>query len=169
MLSLNRLVTSGKVLYLGISDTPAWVVSKANEYARNHGLTQFSVYQGLWNASDRDIEREIVPMCEAEGMALAIWGSLGQGRFKSRAQRESGEGRTFFKPTEKEIKISDRLEDIANKRGTTITSVVSPVSLLMLLLSIQNSTLTVYNRLLPTLPTKLPMSIRLSAAARLNT
>jgi len=43
MQSLNHLVASGKVLYLGISDTPAWVVSKANEYARNHGLRQFSV------------------------------------------------------------------------------------------------------------------------------
>ncbi len=41
MQSLNNLVIAGKVLYLGVSDTPAWVVSKANEYARNHGLRQF--------------------------------------------------------------------------------------------------------------------------------
>lgn len=43
MQGLNDLVRSGKVLYLGISDTPAWVVAGANEYARAHGLAQFVV------------------------------------------------------------------------------------------------------------------------------
>jgi aryl-alcohol dehydrogenase-like predicted oxidoreductase len=57
MQSLNHLVVQGKVLYLGISDTPAWVVSKANQYARDHNLRQFSVYQGKWNAAERDFER----------------------------------------------------------------------------------------------------------------
>lgn len=83
MQSLNALVTSGKVLYLGISDTPAWVVSKANQYARDHGMRQFSVYQGMWSASCRDFEREIIPMCRDEGMALAAWGALGGGAFKT--------------------------------------------------------------------------------------
>lgn len=46
MNSLHQLVMSGKVIYLGISDTPAWIVVKCNDYARFHGLTQFSVYQG---------------------------------------------------------------------------------------------------------------------------
>ena len=45
MKALHHIVASGKVLYLGISDTPAWIVSKANEYARQQGLTPFSVYQ----------------------------------------------------------------------------------------------------------------------------
>jgi aryl-alcohol dehydrogenase-like predicted oxidoreductase len=44
MHSLNDLVVAGKVLYLGISDTPAWIVSKANEYARGHGLRPFVVF-----------------------------------------------------------------------------------------------------------------------------
>ena len=65
MQSLNTLVQQGKVLYLGISDTPAWVVSKANEYARQKGLRQFSVYQGKWSAESRDFERDIIPMCAA--------------------------------------------------------------------------------------------------------
>lgn len=43
MLSLNDMVKLGKVLYLGISDTPAWVVSQANEYARQNGLAQFVI------------------------------------------------------------------------------------------------------------------------------
>jgi len=38
MVGLNRLVAAGKVLYLGISDTPAWIVTQANQYARDHGL-----------------------------------------------------------------------------------------------------------------------------------
>ncbi|KAK1068102.1 hypothetical protein LTR33_011213, partial [Friedmanniomyces endolithicus] len=76
MNSLNGLVASGKVLYLGISDTPAWLVVKCNDYARFHGLTQFGVYQGHWSAAFRDFERDILPMCEAEGMGLAPWGAL---------------------------------------------------------------------------------------------
>ncbi|KAK9323504.1 NADP-dependent oxidoreductase domain-containing protein [Lipomyces orientalis] len=123
MKSLNRMIDAGKVLYLGISDTPAWVVSRANEYARSHGLTQFSVYQGRWSASVRDFERDILPMCEAEGMALAPWGSLGQGNFKTQEQRQSTEGRKGRPPTEKDIKVSEKLEEIAAKKGTLITSV----------------------------------------------
>src|SRR5688572_11958199 len=88
MQSLNHLVVSGKVLALGISDTPAWVVTKANEYARNHGLRQFSVYQGRWNASIRDLEREIIPMCREEGMGIVPWGVLGGGAFKTEEQRQ---------------------------------------------------------------------------------
>jgi aryl-alcohol dehydrogenase-like predicted oxidoreductase len=63
MQSLNHLVAQGKVLYLGISDTPAWVVAKANQYARDHNLRQFSVYQGKWSAADRDFERGIAVRC----------------------------------------------------------------------------------------------------------
>ncbi|KAK0902268.1 hypothetical protein LTR91_019080 [Friedmanniomyces endolithicus] len=77
MTSLNSLADRGKVLYLGISDTPAWLVSKANQYARDHGLRPFIVYQGRWSAALRDFERDIIPMCEAEGMGIAPWGVFG--------------------------------------------------------------------------------------------
>jgi aryl-alcohol dehydrogenase-like predicted oxidoreductase len=43
MRALDDLVRSGKVLYLGVSDTPAWLVAAANEYARAHALSQFVV------------------------------------------------------------------------------------------------------------------------------
>jgi len=122
MQSLNRLVLSGKVLYLGISDTPAWVVSKANEYARNHGLRQFSVYQGLWSASVRDFERDVIPMCHAEGMGIAPWGALGGGKFKSSEHRQSKEGRKV-EANERDIKISEVLESVAKRKNTAITSV----------------------------------------------
>ena len=80
--SLHALVLSGKVLYLGISDTPAWIVSAANEYAKSHGKTQFSIYQGRWNVMLRDFEREILPMARHYGMALAPWDVLGEYRLE---------------------------------------------------------------------------------------
>ncbi|KAL8800555.1 MAG: hypothetical protein Q9182_005110 [Xanthomendoza sp. 2 TL-2023] len=125
MQSLHHLVVAGKVLYLGISDTPAWIVSKANQYARDHALTQFSVYQGRWNAAQRDFEREILPMCEAEGMALAPFGALGAGLFKTdeQLQQTAGEGRNLGKPSEETRKISKALEKVAEVKGTAITSV----------------------------------------------
>ena len=89
MHSLNDLVVSGNVLYLGISDPPAWVVSKANEYARRTGLRQFSVYQGMWNAGMRDFERDIIPMCRDEGMGLCPYGALEQGRFQQKRPSRS--------------------------------------------------------------------------------
>ncbi|KAK1750903.1 Norsolorinic acid reductase [Echria macrotheca] len=122
MQSLNHLVAAGKVLYLGISDAPAWVVSKANEYARAHGLRQFCVYQGLWSASTRDLEREVIPMCRAEGMAIAPWGSLGGGKFKTDEQRAQKGGRAA-QATEKDVLVSKALESVATRKGTLITSV----------------------------------------------
>jgi aryl-alcohol dehydrogenase-like predicted oxidoreductase len=124
MQSLNHLVASGKVLFLGVSDTPAWVVSKANEYARNHGLRQFSVYQGRWSAADRDFERDIIPMCRAEGMALAPWGALGGGKFKTEAQRQAAkkEGRAV-EASPAEIQVSRALEAVAKRKNTLVTSV----------------------------------------------
>ncbi|KAF2396523.1 Aldo/keto reductase [Trichodelitschia bisporula] len=123
MQSLNHLVTQGKVLYLGISDTPAWIVSKANQYARDHGLRQFSVYQGRWSAADRDFEREIIPMAREEGMALAPWGALGGGNFKTEEQFKSGEGRKMGGPSERQLAVTKALEAVAKKHNTLITSV----------------------------------------------
>jgi aryl-alcohol dehydrogenase-like predicted oxidoreductase len=126
MHSLHNVVTAGKVIYLGISDTPAWIVSKANEYARQKGLTPFSVYQGHWSAAERDFERDIIPMCESEGMAIAPWGALGRGQFKLPEHHEEhlakGEGRKG-QQTEKVKQISIVLDKLAQKKKTLITSV----------------------------------------------
>ncbi|KAI1658297.1 Aldo/keto reductase [Daldinia decipiens] len=122
MQSLNHLVAAGKVLHLGVSDTPAWVVSKANEYARQNGLRQFSVYQGRWSASQRDFEREIIPMCRSEGMGIAPWGALGGGKFKTEEQRKSDAGRKI-QATEEDIKVSKVLEAVAKRKNTLITSI----------------------------------------------
>ncbi len=132
MHALNDLVTARKVLYLGVSDTPAWIVVKANCYARQHGLRQFSVYQGRWGATDRSLEREIIPMALSEGMALMPWGALGGGRLKTKKQRkeaargEAEKGRNMKDMIiGNEVKVSDLLEKIADTKGddTPITSV----------------------------------------------
>ena len=127
MQSLNTLCEQGKVLYLGISDTPAWIVTKANEYARCKGFRQFVVYEGRWSAADRDFERDILLMCKAEGMGMTPWGALGGGNFKSEKQRKvakaEGQGRNAMPATEREIKVSKVLEKIADRKGTLITSV----------------------------------------------
>ncbi|KAB2572668.1 hypothetical protein BFW01_g10321 [Lasiodiplodia theobromae] len=121
--SLHVLVQQGKVLYLGISDTPAWIVAAANEYAKAHGKTPFSVYQGRWNVLRRDFEREIIPMARHYGMALAPWDVLGGGHFKTKevlkARQRSGEGvRSFMGGvTEAEERISAALEKVAEEHG----------------------------------------------------
>lgn len=123
MQSLNHLVAAGKVLHLGVSDTPAWVVSKANEYARNHGLRQFSVYQGRWSAATRDFEREIIPMVRSENMALAPWGALGGGAFKSAAQRETDSGGRTHAPTDHNTRVSEALEAVGKRKGVSHLSI----------------------------------------------
>ncbi|KAK4631856.1 Norsolorinic acid reductase A [Fulvia fulva] len=125
MNSLHALVQSGKVIYLGISDTPAWVVVKCNDYARFHGLTQFSVYQGHWSCAFRDFERDILPMVEAEGMALAPWGSLGRGQLKPADEYNdpNRDGRKMGPQNEKYARIANKLDEIAKTKNTRITSI----------------------------------------------
>jgi aryl-alcohol dehydrogenase-like predicted oxidoreductase len=125
MVGLNAFITAGKVLYLGISDCPAWVVVKANDYARAHGLRPFSVYQGKWNASFRDMEREVIPMCQDQGMALAPWGPLGQGKFKTkeaRSKEHEGSARAS-QSSENDMAVSDALEKVADRYNATMHGV----------------------------------------------
>ncbi|KAL1735420.1 NADP-dependent oxidoreductase domain-containing protein [Schizophyllum commune] len=76
---LHALVVAGKVLYLAIADTPAWVVSAANEYARMANKTPFCMYQGGWSVLDRAFERDIIPMARQYGMAVAPWNVFANG------------------------------------------------------------------------------------------
>ncbi|TPX34513.1 hypothetical protein SmJEL517_g02846 [Synchytrium microbalum] len=98
MQSLNHLVRSGKVLYLGASDMPAWVVAAANTYAREHALAPFVIYQGKWNLAEREFERDILPMVRAFGMALAPWSVLMAGTTKTEEQNDAGKGREHIFP-----------------------------------------------------------------------
>ncbi|KAK7215800.1 hypothetical protein V2G26_003803 [Clonostachys chloroleuca] len=124
MQSLNILVQERKVLYLGISDAPAWWVVKCNSYAKYHGMRPFCVYQGRWNAAIRDIEREIVPMCRDQDMGLAAWGALGGGYFKPKSQRgQAGDGRKTGIKSGREDLVADVLERVDERLGVPMTSV----------------------------------------------
>ncbi|KAJ7690343.1 NADP-dependent oxidoreductase domain-containing protein [Mycena rosella] len=134
MNGLHNLVVQGKVLYLGISNTPAWIVAQANQYARDHGKSPFVVYQGSWNVMDRAFEREIIPMARAHGLALAPWNVLASGKFRTDAEEEqrrsTGEkGRTLTDPrwerSENEKKISQALEKVAGEVGTKSIAAVA--------------------------------------------
>ncbi|KAK7460547.1 putative aryl-alcohol dehydrogenase aad14 [Stygiomarasmius scandens] len=130
---LHNLVVSGKVLYLGISNTPAWIVAQANQYAKMAGKTPFVIYEGKWGLLDRSFERDIIPMARAHGMALAPFSVLGAGRLRTDEEEErrekSGEkGRVMFGPdwkrTPEEVKLSRALEKVAKEIGAkSITAV----------------------------------------------
>ncbi|KAL4783744.1 NADP-dependent oxidoreductase domain-containing protein [Aspergillus varians] len=123
--SLHMLVEQGKVMYLGISDSPAWVVSAANTYAIDHGKTPFSIYQGRWNVMLRDFERDIIPMVRHFGMALAPWDTLGGGKFQTKKsleeRKKKGEGLRSMMgdglQTEDEVQMSEALAKVAEEHG----------------------------------------------------
>ncbi|KAK5121591.1 putative aryl-alcohol dehydrogenase aad14 [Meristemomyces frigidus] len=123
--SLDEVVKRGQVLYLGISDTPAYIVSACNTYAKAQGKTQFSMYQGRWNIMLRDMEREIIPMCRHFGMAICPWDSIGGGKFQTKKaieeRKKNNEGMRSMMgsgdQTENEEKISAALEEVAKEHG----------------------------------------------------
>ncbi|GAB7359060.1 hypothetical protein MBLNU230_g5132t1 [Neophaeotheca triangularis] len=131
--SLHMLVEQGKVLYLGISDTPAWIVSAANEYAVARGKTPFSIYQGRWNVMLRDMERDIVPMCRHYGMAIAPWDAIGGGKFQSKKamdeRKKNNEGlRSMMgngEQSEQEVKMSEALAKVAGEHGIESVTAVA--------------------------------------------
>ncbi|KAI3608400.1 putative aryl-alcohol dehydrogenase [Moniliophthora roreri] len=120
---LHNLVVQGKVLYLGVSDTPAWIVAKAKQYAKDHGKTPFVVYQGEWNIMQRSFERDIIPMARDFGMALAPWGVLAGGKLRTDAEEQarlqSGEeGRKTWgdwKRNDAQVKVSRALGKVAGE------------------------------------------------------
>ncbi|KAJ7622642.1 aryl-alcohol dehydrogenase [Mycena polygramma] len=81
---LHILVITGK----RVSGSPAWFVVKANDYAKANGKTPFVVFQVAYWVLERDIEREILPMCRHEGIALTVFRVLGGGRIRSDAEEE---------------------------------------------------------------------------------
>lgn len=124
--SLHVLVQQGKVLYLGASNFPAWVVAAANTYALEQGKTPFSVYTGRWNILLRDMEREVLPMARQFGMAIVPWGAVGMGKWKTKKEVEerlaSGSMlRSIYgspEQTEDDMKMSEALGKVAAEHGT---------------------------------------------------
>lgn len=130
--SLHVLVQQGKVLYLGISNAPAWVVAAANCYARASGKTPFSIYQGRWNVLKRNLEREILPMARHFGMAIAPWDSIGGGKFQSKRQLEARQkARETLRAigpavqSEDEVRMSEALEKVAAEHGVESVTTIA--------------------------------------------
>ncbi|MGE5752704.1 MAG: aldo/keto reductase [Deltaproteobacteria bacterium] len=93
MRALDDAVRAGKVLYVGVSDTPAWVVSRANALAEWRGWSPFVGLQIPYSLIERTPERELIPMAEELGLTVAAWGTLGggvlTGKYASREKRPS--------------------------------------------------------------------------------
>ncbi len=77
--ALDDVVRSGKARYVGFSNIPAWLASKAITFAEAHGLARFQSAQVYYSIAGRDIEREIAPLCQAEGVAILPWSPLAGG------------------------------------------------------------------------------------------
>ena len=76
---IDDLVKSGKILYAGISDTPAWIVSEANAIADLRGWTRFNALQVEYSLIERTTERDLLPMAKAGDMAVTAWAPLAGG------------------------------------------------------------------------------------------
>lgn len=79
MRALDDVVRAGKVLYIGVSDTPAWVVARANAIADARGWTPFTALQLPYSLIERTPERELLPMAKALDIAVTPWGVMGSG------------------------------------------------------------------------------------------
>jgi aryl-alcohol dehydrogenase-like predicted oxidoreductase len=79
MRGFDDLVRAGKVRYIAISDTPAWKMAQCNLYAEQHALTRFIATQVPYSLAQRDIERDILPMCREFGIGLLPWSPLAGG------------------------------------------------------------------------------------------
>lgn len=121
MRALDDLVRAGKVLYVGISDTPAWVVSQANTLADLRGWTPFVALQIKYSLIERTPERELLPMARAFDLAVTPWASLGAGLLTGKFEGgKRPEGTRLEKSpniTERNQNIADALLDIARGIG----------------------------------------------------
>lgn len=76
---LADLVRAGKVLYVGVSDAPAWWVAQANMLASLRGWSPFIGLQTEYNLIERTVERDLIPMAKALGLGLVAWSPLSSG------------------------------------------------------------------------------------------
>jgi len=79
MRALDDMVRAGKILYAGISDAPAWIVSQANTLANSRGWTEFSGLQIEYSLIERTPERELLPMANSLDIGVTAWSPLGNG------------------------------------------------------------------------------------------
>ena len=124
MEALHDVVKAGKALYIGASSMYAWQFSKALHVAKDNGWTRFVTMQNYVNLLYREEEREMLPLCQSEGIGVIPWSPLARGRLtrdwdtaSARAETDVF-GRGLYAATEAaDRKIVERVAEIAAARG----------------------------------------------------
>ena len=128
---LSRVVKAGKVRAIGISNCFAWQIAKANALAEKEGFAKFVSVQGHYNLIFREEEREMVPYCDEENIALTPYSALASGRLsrlpgKGGTKRAEEDAYAIFKydaTAEQDNVIISRVAELAEKRGVTMTEI----------------------------------------------
>jgi aryl-alcohol dehydrogenase-like predicted oxidoreductase len=130
MATLEDLVRSGKVRYIGVSDTPAWKVAQANVMAQFRGWSQFIGLQIEYSLLERSVEQELVPMAAELGLGITPWSPLKSGVLSGKHTRTSAgvvkADRSAFMGAylnETTYKLIDELELIAKAHDSTVARV----------------------------------------------
>ncbi|MDB5452549.1 MAG: aldo/keto reductase [Caulobacteraceae bacterium] len=123
MRALDDLVRAGKLLHIGFSDTPAWVVSRAQVMAELRDWTALAAIQITYNLMERGAERELLPMARALGISVTVWGALASGLLSGKYGGANSEGRLKVTqpqgvPPEK-LALVDKVRAVATARGAT--------------------------------------------------
>ena len=128
---LDRVVKAGKARYIGISNCFAWQLAKAQALADKEGFSKFVSVQGHYNLIFREEEREMVPYCREENIALTPYSALASGRLSRTAgsgdtKRAAEDAYAKFKydaTAQQDSVIIDRVSELAEKRGVTMTEI----------------------------------------------
>src|SRR5258705_6721012 len=122
--ALHDVIKAGKARYIGASSMYAWQFSKAQYVARQNGWTPFASMQNHYNLLYREEEREMLPLCEAEGVGVVPWSPLARGRLtrdwtETTNRLEKDEfGKTLYAATqEADRRIIARVAEVAAQRG----------------------------------------------------
>jgi aryl-alcohol dehydrogenase-like predicted oxidoreductase len=129
--ALDDLVRQGYVRYVGVSNWAAWQIAKAQGISAHLGLPRFSSLQAYYSVAGRDLEREIVPMLQSEGVGLLVWGPLAGGLLSGKQPRgaKAPEGSrreaAAFPPVnyDRAYNALDVMRGIAEKRGVSIAQI----------------------------------------------
>jgi len=121
--ALHDVIKAGKARYIGASSMYAWQFSKAQYLARQNGWTPFASMQNHYNLLYREEEREMLPLCEAEGVGVVPWSPLARGRLtrdwsETTNRLEKDEfGKTLYAATEEaDRRIIARVAEVAAQR-----------------------------------------------------
>jgi aryl-alcohol dehydrogenase-like predicted oxidoreductase len=118
---LDDLVRQGTVHYVGISDTPAWVVAQANTLADLRGWSRFVGLQIRYSLADRSAERELLPMARALDIAVTPWSVLGAGVLTGKYNADpQASGRVArWGPAARDLALADAVRTLAGEIGCT--------------------------------------------------